>query len=287
MRGIRTVNTTRPAHLRRSVPSRRSRSGPAGRPSTVAKRPGRPAAGGKPHVEAARRIGRRRLSIVAGLASLAALTCASLAVAHTSLFSARDVRVLGATHGEERAILTVSGLSAHPPLIDIDPSAADHAVERLPWIATARVTVSFPWSAAVTVVERVPVAFVPLPTGGALVDASGRVLADVLREPADIVKVEYAAEVPRPGRWFGGRERALFAVAAQVPLSLVGRITDITWSRRDGVVVDLQNAPLAILGSVENARAKFVALATVLADVSLAGIATIDLRAPSNPVLTP
>jgi cell division protein FtsQ len=221
------------------------------------------------------------------VALLAALTCATLAVAHSSLFSARDVRVFGASHGERQAILSVSGLGAHPPLIDIDLSAADHAIERLPWVATARVSVSFPWSAAVTVVERVPVAFVPLRAGGALVDASGRVLADVGRAPAGVVKVESGVDVPRPGRWFGGQERALFAVAAEVPVSLVGRIADLTWSRADGIVVDLQNAPLVIFGSASNARAKFVALATVLSDVSLAGVTSIDLRAPSNPVLTP
>jgi hypothetical protein len=42
-----------------------------------------------------------------------------------------------------------------------------------------------------------------------------------------------------------------------------------------------------IFGSDSGLAEKMVALATVLSKVSLQGIATIDLRAPSDPVLTP
>ncbi|MGB9113243.1 MAG: hypothetical protein WCF24_11010, partial [Acidimicrobiales bacterium] len=83
------------------------------------------------------------------------------------------------------------------------------------------------------------------------------------------------------------RERGLFAVAAEVPTALLGRIIHVARTRQDGIVVDMKNEPLAIVGSSSDARDKFVALATVLSGVSLAGITSIDLRAPSNPVLTP
>jgi cell division protein FtsQ len=225
--------------------------------------------------------------VVVGLAALAALAGASLAIAHSPLFSARHIRIVGTTHGEDRAILSVSGLGAHPPLVDIDPRAAAQAIERLSWVDTAQVAVSFPSSVSVTVTERLPVAYVPSSHGGALVDATGRVLADVGREPAGVVTVDTGVAVPRAGRWFAPSVRGLFAVAAEVPTTLVGRIVAITRTGRDGIVAELAHEPLVIFGPQTDAHAKFVALATVLADVSVAGISAIDLRAPSNPVLTP
>lgn len=283
------MNTTRAAHLRRSAPGRqRPRRGRGERRPRPSIRPARPSsAPRRPHVEAARLAGRRRLGVLVGVVALAALAGASLAIAHSTLFSARHIRILGATHDEERAILAVSGLDAHPPLIDIDPGADARAIERLAWIDTARVTVAFPASVTVRVTERVPVAFVPLRDGGALVDVTGRVLAEVDAKPAGVVTVESGTAVPRPGRWVERSERELFAVAAEVPMALNGRIADIAETRQDGIVLGMVDEPLVILGSPEEARAKFVALATVLADVSLTGIGAIDLRAPSNPVLTP
>ncbi len=230
---------------------------------------------------------RRRLVVFSGLVALAALSAAGVAIAHSSLFSAREIRIVGTTHGEDQAILAVSGLVTHPPLVDISPAAAAHRIEQLPWVDTARVAVSFPSSVAVTVTERVPVAFVPLARGGALVDASGRVLADVGSKPAGVVTVDTDAAVPAPGEGFGRSDRGLFAVAAQAPTTLVVRIANIARTLRVGIAVTLVNEPVAIFGPPSNPREKFVALATVLAGVSLTGITAIDLRAPSNPVLTP
>lgn len=230
---------------------------------------------------------RRRLVAFGGLVALAALSAAGLAIAHSPLFSARQIRIVGATRGEDQAILAVSGLTAHPPLVDINPAAVAHRVEQLSWVETARVAVSFPSSVAVFVTERIPVAFVRLAGGGALVDASGRVLADVGRKPAGVVTVKTDAAVPAPGKWVESGDRALFAIAAQVPTTLVDRIVNIARTRLDGIAVTLVNEPVAIFGRPSNAREKFVALATVLAGLSLTGITAIDLRAPSNPVLTP
>ena len=181
----------------------------------------------------------------------------------------------------------MSGLGSHPPLIDINPAADARAIERLPWIDTARVAVSFPSSVAVTVTERVPVAFVPSKGGGALVDASGRVLADVGAKPAGLVTVESDGAPPRPGEKFSHADRGLFTVAAEVPTTLLGRIADIASTRREGIVVDMTHEPLAIFGSSANTPRSSSALATVLSGVSLAGSTAIDLRAPANPVLTP
>jgi cell division protein FtsQ len=281
----------RPAHLRprRATRSRRSADhGPAARsPVRPAARPRRQRPPTSEKVAAARRLGRRRLSLIVGALATAAAVGGGFGIAHSPLFSARNIRIIGATHGESAAILAASRLDAHPPLVDVNPSASARAIEGLPWVESARVAVSFPSTVEVRVTERVAVAYVALGRGGALVDSSGRVLAGVATRPPGVVTIKTARAVPRPGQWLSRADRALSAVASVVPASLAGRIADISRSRHLGIVVALVGEPLVIFGSPTNAREKFVTLATVLAGVSLARVATIDVRAPSNPVLTP
>ncbi|MGA8295887.1 MAG: FtsQ-type POTRA domain-containing protein [Acidimicrobiales bacterium] len=287
------MSQTRPAHLRGSEATSR-RAGPrsdAGRMRREPTRPAHPPRAKAPapsaRVDAVRRAGRRRLVAIGAAAAAAALVVGGLAIAHSPLFAARNITIVGAPRAQDRAILDASGLFAHPPLVDLNPGAEARAIDRLPSIESARVAVSFPSSVRVTVSERIPVAYVPGPSGGAVVDVSGRVLAEVTHKPAGVVVVDVTRPLPSPGKWFERSDRGLFSVAADVPTNLVGRITNISRTSRDGIVVNMVREPLVIIGPSTQTREKFVALATVLAGVSLTGITSIDLRAPSNPVLTP
>jgi cell division protein FtsQ len=238
-------------------------------------------------VGVARAAGRRRLKGLVAALVVVALGAGLFALAHSPLVSARLVTVSGARHTTTAEILAAGGLAGDPPLIDINTLAAAHAIERLPWVKTASVSVSFPSSARVVVTERHAVAVVGRKPGGeALLDVTGRVLADVPGHVAGLVTIEGLAPPPAPG----GRERdaaALLATAAALPASLVARVVALRVERGLGVVAVLRGAPRAILGSDSELAEKMVALATVLSRVSLQGIATIDLRAPSDPVLTP
>ncbi len=88
----------------------------------------------------ARRQGRRRLRVVAALLVVIVLAVVAFGVLHTTFFSAQKVEVTGQhPHTSTAAILSAAGLTGHPPLIDVNPGASAAKVERLPWIATARV----------------------------------------------------------------------------------------------------------------------------------------------------
>jgi cell division protein FtsQ len=234
-----------------------------------------------------RQAGRRRLKGLIAALVVAALAAGLFALAHSPLVSARHVTVSGAEHTTRAAILAAGGLAGDPPLIDVNTLADAHAIERLPWVKTASVSVSFPSSARVVVTERHAVAVVGRDSGGdALLDVTGRVLADVPAHVGGLVLLEGLAPPPAPG----GRERgaaALLATAAALPASLLARVAALKTEPGLGVVAVLRGVPRVILGSDSGLAEKMVALATVLSKVSLQGIATIDLRAPSDPVLTP
>jgi cell division protein FtsQ len=238
-------------------------------------------------VVVARQAGRRRLRGVVTVAVVVAVAAGLFALAHSPLVSARHVTVSGAVHTTRAEILVAGGLGDDPPLIDVNTLADAHAIERLPWIARASVSVSFPSGAAVVVTERRPVAAVRLGSGGfALVDVTGRVLADVPRRPGGLALLAGLADPPAPG----GRVRgaaALLATGAALPAGLASRVVTLRVAPGLGVVAVLEGAPRVIVGPATDLAEKMVALSTVLSEVSLQGVATIDLRAPSDPVLTP
>jgi len=235
----------------------------------------------------ARQAGRRRLRAVVVVVVVVAAGAGLLGVAHSSLISARSVRITGAVHTSRAEVLAASGLGHDPPLIDVNALADAHAIERLPWVDKAVVSVSFPSSVRVVVTERQPVAVARLASGRfALFDVTGRVLADVARPGKGVVPLVGLGAIPVPGGAVRGAA-ALFVAAAALPTGLASRVAALAIRPGLGIVAEVRDGPQAILGVTADLREKYVALATVLSDVSLQGIATIDLRAPSDPVLTP
>ncbi len=237
--------------------------------------------------EVARAAGRRRLRVLLGVLGLVVAVVGALVVAHSPLFAVRKVIILGAHHESRAEILSVTGLGAAPPLIDVNASVDARAIERLPFVASARVEPHFPSSVTVIVRERVALATVRVGQRVALIDARGRVLALSASAPADLVALSGIGAVPPPGHRLPPSDTAMLRAASALPLSLLGRVASIGLAKNQGVVLHLLDGPLVELGTASALREKMVSLATVLARVSLHGVAKIDLRVPGSPVLTP
>ena len=236
-------------------------------------------------VAVAREAGHRRLTWLSVALCGVALVVTALVVLHSSLLSARVVRIQGALHETRAEILAATGLGRRPPLADVSTAADAAALERLPWVRAARVVLDWPTGVTVTISERHPVAFVPLQGGtAALVDAAGRVLSRGVPAPSGLVALQGFGSVGLPGSRLSGATQAL-RLAARRPASLLGRVRAVTASA-GSVEVRLLHGPLVLFGSASSLGAKLTALVTVLAKVPLHGIVTVDLRVPSQPVLT-
>ena len=239
-------------------------------------------------VRVQRQRGHRRLGVLLGVIVAAGAVAGAVAVLHSSLFSARTVVIAGAVETPRSEILAVTGLDREPPLIDVDTGALQRRLERLPWVATASVNLDWPSTVTVAIVEWTPVATTALPAGGyALLDSSGRVLADQASRPSSLPLVAVARVPGSPGSTLGAQARQLLAAAAQLPVSLLPRLQEIFSSAADGVVLRLRGGLRAIVGDDESLAQKFVSLVTVLRGVNLAGVGGIDLRVAAAPVLTP
>ena len=94
---------------------------------------------------------------------IAVLVTATLVVAgqwtlHRSYFRVQRVTVSGISQESRSVILARSGLNSHPAMIDVSASDVARSLERLPWVAVARVVLKWPHTVIITVVERRAVA---------------------------------------------------------------------------------------------------------------------------------
>jgi len=89
------------------------------------------------------------------------------------LFDVQGVQVEGLAALPETDIVAGAAVPIGAPLASIDTADVAARVARLPAVATATVTRSWPHTVTVTVVERVPVATATTPAGVELVDVAG------------------------------------------------------------------------------------------------------------------
>lgn len=232
----------------------------------------------------ARELGRTRRRVVIAVIALAVLAAASIALVHSSVFGARSIRISGTAHVSRTRLLRTAGLLGSPPLVDLSPRLIALRLDRLPWVRSVAVSISFPSTVSLLVTSRTPVATAPSGHDFAVLDPSGRVLEEVARRPRSLPLVELGAPSPAPGRWTGREGRVLCALAAAMPERMVRDVSRL-FEGREGASARLTDGIEAVFGGASEAHDKFVSLATLLARVSLTGVATVDIRVPASPVL--
>jgi cell division protein FtsQ len=280
------VSPTRSDVVEHPTPAASGRRGPS--PVTIDPRIHRR------RTEVARRVGRRRLGVLLALLVVTATATSGWFLLHGSLFSARVLRVIGSAHTPPATVLATAGLTAHPPLIDVDPGAAAARIERLPWVATASVHREWPDGVVVTVHERTPVAVVGLGSGAqsdqwAEVDRSGRVLSDVPAPPhlARLVTTGPPPAVPAPGGELGSAYDGALAVAASLPPAFAAQVAAVVVEPGGTVGLRLTTPISVELGSTSQLPAKYEDVAAVLAGAPLVAGDVIDVSVPESPVIVP
>jgi cell division protein FtsQ len=266
---------------------------------TTTDRPGADRAAIDPRLRA-RRIGvrreegRRRLRRLAVLASVVLAVAVAFWITRSPLLDIDRVDVTGAEHTEPTAIREAAGLGRGQSLLYADLRTARRAVERLPWVAAARVTRHWPGTVRIVVEERVAVAAVPADGGGWVVaDGAGRLLEHAEVAPTSVPRLGGVEPVaPEAGGVAGEDARTLLGVLARLPEALRGAVASAALSASGdgeiefGVAVPGGGAAAVRFGPPELVEEKLLALAAVLSGADPAGVVSIDVRVPSVPVLT-
>ena len=234
--------------------------------------------------------GRRRLRRLVALTGVVGLTAAAWGAIQSPLLDVDRIDVAGTGHTDPAAVTEAAGVERGAALATVDLDAVAERISALPWVQTVDVSRGWPSTLKVRIVERSPVAAVPAQDGGwVLVDPSGRQLTVVPEPPAEVVRLEVAPLRPEPGAELAPRAALVLRLATTVP----DELRPVVVALRPGgagaeATVRLPDGATAVvlLGPVEQARSAWAALATVLDDVDLARVATIDVRVPAAPALT-
>jgi len=232
--------------------------------------------------------GRRRLRVLTiGLIGTAVIVGAWFLL-HSPLFSARSVTVTGAMHESTAQVVAQAGLASRPPLLDVDAGAAAAAVERMPWVRTATVHVSWPDGVHIAVTEETA-RFVVGAAGGQwdALSADGRVLSVSPARPPGLLLLSVPRAPGAPGTVLPARDGAGLVVASTLPTSFAAQVTSVTVEPAGWVRLAL-TTPIAVnIGTPTQLTAKYEDVSSILAGATLHDGDVIDVSVPGAPTVTP
>jgi cell division protein FtsQ len=240
-------------------------------------------------VEVQRQEGRRRLRVLVGITAVVAVGCGGWAATGSPLLDVDRVVVEGTSHTPVAEVVAATQIRPGRPMIDVDIRGAERGVDALPWVQQTAVRRQWPGRVRVVVTERTPVAATRTADGtSALVDASGRVLAEVDGPPAGLATLSGLPPAGPPGSALAPEGIAALSVALALPPELRDRTSGVAPTTGSAGEVELRLAPEGTirLGPPDHLQAKFDAIRAVMAQVDLRNLAVLDVRRPDSPVLT-
>ncbi len=237
-------------------------------------------------VEVLRLRGRRRLRWAVLVAStLAATLFAWWILTGSPLFEVDEVVVQGTDQTSVERVVVASGISIGQPLVEVDLSVAHDAIAALPWVLDVSSDRSATGQVSFVITERLPVATIAGPDGWLVVDGDGRILDAVSVLPDRLVVFEGLAGTGNPGGWLGADALPALEVAKFMPVGLASRVASIS-STGSGLELVLFGGGKVLLGDATELESKFLAALTLLVRVDLDCLESVDVGAPTVPVLT-
>lgn len=202
-----------------------------------------------------------------------------LAVSRLSYFRVQSVEVVGNTHETAGQVIAMSGLDDHPPMLTLNSEAISRAIAELRWVSSVTVARHWPHRVTLTVHERSPIAVAPDGVGVLhLVDGSGHQL-----DPATVgVDLPHLAAVGGNDEWpFDRWARPAATVARRLPTAFAGHVRTVSVDTKGRVTLHFTTPVTFYVGRIDRLHAKFVAIASVLAERTLAPNSYVDVSVPS------
>jgi len=230
---------------------------------------------------------KKRLWIVGAIILVVGLGIGSWALLHTSLFSAKNIKVVGAVHESTAQVLAAGHLANHPPLISIDTGASEAGIDQLSWVKSSTVTLHWPSSVAVSVVERQPIAAIATAQGTALVDETGRVLEISKTPVAGTVNVAVPAGTKVTlGSTLPDKTLGALKVASTLPIAFKGQVASVQANSDGSVTLQLTTPVSVTLGQATELKAKYQVIASVIAGATLHPGDVLDVTVPQASTVT-
>jgi POTRA domain, FtsQ-type/Cell division protein FtsQ/DivIB, C-terminal len=269
-------------------------------------------------IEVRRQQGRRRLHIIVAGAAVVACLAAAAGLLYTPLARVRHVRVVVSGPMTPAQVRAVAGLDRYKLMVDVDAAAIARRLDADPVLGAARVERRWPATVKVAVKVRTPVAVVRSGPEWAIVDSTGRVLAETAQPAPGLPQLTAVGSPPAPGGWLAGSlgpsvgpglapgaetqmnaasddpgvpkgpAAALVALQA-LPAHYRAEVISVAAPASGALTFSVLPANLAAgsipvdFGDGSQLAAKLNALITLLAKADLGGVESINLTVPGRP----
>jgi cell division protein FtsQ len=200
---------------------------------------------------------------------------------HRSFFEVQHVSLRGVRHESGGQVLAASGLDNHPAMLDVSAASIEKNLSAFAWITGVTLSKHWPNTVIVTVHESraTAVAFGP---GHVLdyVDARGR---DLGRAPLHVnLPTLVYVDATKPTWPFEHAGRAAAQVAAALPRAFARQVDDVTENAHGSVTLTMTTPVTFVLGPATQLRAKFIAVASVIAHSTLGAGDVINVTVPDE-----
>jgi cell division protein FtsQ len=232
-------------------------------------------------VAVARAAGRKRLRVIAILATTIVVFGLMYLLVTSPLLDVDNVQVAGVTGADATQVRAAARVPLHHAMLFLDTAAIARRVEAIVWVAHASVEREYPGTVRIVVTEYKPTAYIPVPGHGVLLIAStGRVYARAAQPPLRAREIRGVRIPPSVGDALA--PDGVANIASRLPVALASRVRAIDIS--SGITLVLSNGGAIRLGGVDDLDAKAAAALAVLARVGPAPFAYLDVSTPQTPV---
>jgi cell division septal protein FtsQ len=227
--------------------------------------------------------GRRRLRVLLVVVTAAALGGGAWLAATSPLLDVDRIVVRGTSEASTRlAIRAAADVRTGDALLLLDVGELERRIEAVPSVREAHIRRHLPDELRITVVERVPAGWARRDREQvAVVDGTGRVIADMTTPPAGLPEVLGLTRLPPPGGEVAPRQAT--GVLEELPTDLRNRVGAVVVM--GGVVaLQLTDGVEVRLGPAVDLVTKGRTAEAVLAALGDARITYVDVRVPGAPV---
>lgn len=236
-------------------------------------------------VRQARMRRRRRRTLIGVLIAL--LVAAGVAIERSPLVELAEIEVAGAERLTIDEVRAAAALPLGTSTLRLDLAAADRRVEELPWVRSADIRRRDPLTVRITIQERRPVMTVTAGGRSVLVDADGTVPGHGNDDRLPVLALS-GGHLPQPGESLRDRPAAWNALAVYtgLPGPLRPQIARVEATGADEAELVLRSGTRVRFGRADRLDEKARTLGALLGELETPA-QTIDVRAPSNPVVVP
>lgn len=232
-------------------------------------------------------MGKQKLNLAESIFFILVIPLAAFVLLVSPLFAVREIRVEGNQELTPEKVIAQSGITAGANIFKVNLRRAAAQIQMLPVVKEAEVRRDFPGRIVIKVIERKPVALLPVKDGFIAVDGEGVYLRKArVGEKGLPVVTGITAAVPPAGQPIQDQNLAVvLGVIQNLPAELVDNLSEAGLDKNGRVTLYTLQGIQCYLGYPENVSKKGALLVQVLKELQGKQIAYIDLSLPGSPVV--